>query len=71
MPGVEKPVFPIAIVMQRRPLESRWADFVWELHGVVPGHVGSGRSLLLEQGELKQWLHAEQIQQALIWAIKR
>jgi hypothetical protein len=58
VPGVERPVFPIAIVMQRRPLESRWADFVWELHGVVPGHVGSGRSLLLEQGELKQWLHA-------------
>jgi hypothetical protein len=44
--------------MQRRPANSRWAEFVWELFGVVPGHVGSGCSLLLEQGEVKQWLHA-------------
>jgi hypothetical protein len=44
--------------MQRRRVESRWADFVWEPFGVVPGHVGTERALLLEQGDVKQWLHA-------------
>ena len=58
MPGLETPTFPIAIVMQRRAAMSRWADVVWEPLGVVPGHTGSGCSVLLEQGDLKQWLHA-------------
>jgi hypothetical protein len=58
VPGVATPEFPIAIVMQRRRAQSRWADFVWEPFGVVPGHVGAEKKLLLEQGELKQWLHA-------------
>jgi uncharacterized protein DUF3305 len=58
VPGVATPEFPIAIVMQRRPAQSRWAGVIWEAFGVVPGHAGTGRSLLLEQGELRQWLHA-------------
>ena len=32
---MEKPSFPLAVVMQRRPAQSRWADVVWEPHGVV------------------------------------
>ena len=42
--------------MQRRPANSRWADFVWEPFGVVPSP-GSGKKLLVEQGGLVQWLH--------------
>ena len=56
MPGVERPTFPIAIVMQRRPAVSRWADFIWEPFGVVPSP-GSGKKLLIEQAGLVQWLH--------------
>jgi hypothetical protein len=57
VPGVEKPNFPIAVVMQRRPANSRWADVIWEPFGVVPGYAGAERKLLLEHGETKQWLH--------------
>jgi len=53
---VERPTFPIAIVMQRRPAQSRWADFIWEPFGVVPSP-GSGKKLLVEQAGLVQWLH--------------
>jgi hypothetical protein len=54
--AVEKPRFPIAVVMQRRAAQSRWADFVWEPHGVVRDPGGEAR-LLLEEGALAQWLH--------------
>lgn len=56
MPVVEKPTFPIAIIMQRRSAMSRWAEFVWEPFGVVPS-AGSGSKLLVEQAGLMQWLH--------------
>jgi hypothetical protein len=53
---VEKPSFPIGVIMQRRPAKSRWADVVWEPLGVVPGS-STGKKLLLEQAGLAQWLH--------------
>jgi hypothetical protein len=53
---VEKPEFPIAVVMQRRPAQSRWADVVWEPFGVVPSQA-NGKRLLVEQAGLVQWLH--------------
>ena len=43
--------------MQRRPAQSRWADVVWEPHGVVPGHNGGAKRLLLERDGVAQWLH--------------
>jgi hypothetical protein len=52
-----KPSFSLAIVMQRRPAKSRWADVVWEPHGVVPGYQGSEVKLLVDQGGTAQWLH--------------
>src|SRR5207237_9981972 len=54
---VEKPSFPLAVVMQRRPAQSRWADVVWEPHGVVSGYVGAERKLLVEHDAVVQWLH--------------
>jgi hypothetical protein len=53
---VEKPSFPIAVVMQRRAAQSRWADFVWEPQGVIPDPGGNVR-LLREDGANLQWLH--------------
>jgi hypothetical protein len=53
---VEKPSFPIAVVMQRRPAQSRWADCIWELHGVLADPGGEPR-LLREDGAVAQWLH--------------
>jgi hypothetical protein len=53
---VEKPSFPVAVVMQRRPAQSRWADCVWEPHGVLADPGGKTR-LLREDGAVAQWLH--------------
>ena len=43
--------------MQRRPAKSRWADVVWEPHGVVPGHNGGEKKLLVEHDGVAQWLY--------------
>ena len=57
MPVLEKPSYNIAVVMQRRLAQSRWAEVVWEPHGVVPAYAGSERKLLVEQNGVAQWLH--------------
>ena len=43
--------------MQRRPAKSPWADVIWEPHGVVPGHNGGAKKLLVEDDGAVQWLH--------------
>jgi len=53
---VEKPSFAIAVVMQRRPARSRWADVIWEPHGVIADPGGAPR-LLRDDGSTQQWLH--------------
>jgi hypothetical protein len=53
---VEKPAFDIAVVMQRRPVKSRWADSMWEPHGVLADPGGASR-LLREADGVTQWLH--------------
>ena len=53
---MEKPSFAIAVVMQRRASQSRWADSLWELHGVL-ADPGGERRLLREDGANAQWLH--------------
>ena len=53
---MEKPSFPIAVVMQRRPAQSHWADYIWELHGVIADPGGAPR-VLREDGAVAQWLH--------------
>jgi hypothetical protein len=53
---MHKPSFPIAVVMQRRAAQSRWADYVWEPHGVIADPGGDAR-LLREDGANLQWLH--------------
>ncbi len=54
---MEKPSYTLAVVMQRRRAQSRWADVVWEPHGVVPGYGGAERTLLVEHDGVAQWLH--------------
>jgi hypothetical protein len=54
---LEKPSYTVAVVMQRRPAQSRWADVIWEPHGVVPAYAGSERKLLVEHEDVAQWLH--------------
>ena len=54
---MEKPKFSIAVVMQRRPAKSQWADVIWEPHGVVPGHGAGEKKLLVQHDGIAQWLH--------------
>ena len=53
---MHKPSFPIAVVMQRRAARSRWADYLWEPHGVIADPGGEARALR-EDGADLQWLH--------------
>ncbi len=43
--------------MQRRASKSRWVDFVWEPLGVLPGYAEGESRVLVEEGDLKHWLH--------------
>lgn len=53
-----KPTFPVAVVMQRRALQSRWADCAWEPRSVIPGHAEPAQPRpLAEDGSVTQWLH--------------
>jgi hypothetical protein len=53
---MHKPSFAVAVVMQRRAAQSRWADYVWEPLGVLADPGGDAR-LLREDGAAAQWLH--------------
>lgn len=55
---MDKPVFPVAVVMQRRSVQSRWTDHVWEPRSILHGHAGRGEPrILAEDAAATQWLH--------------
>jgi hypothetical protein len=55
---MEKPMFPVAVVMQRRLVDNRWQSEVWEPLGVVPSVEPRGAPrLLVEEGGVQQWLY--------------
>jgi hypothetical protein len=56
---VEKPRFPIGVVMQRRASQSRWVDHVWEPWSVLPGYeAASGERQLVNEPQVAQFLHS-------------
>lgn len=54
---MEKPSFPIAVVMRRRAVQNRWIDCVWEPWGVLPSAEQGEPRLLVAEDDLAQWLH--------------
>jgi hypothetical protein len=54
---MSKPSFRIAVVMQRRAVENRWIDCIWEPWSVLAGQEGAEPRLLVADETLKQWLH--------------
>jgi hypothetical protein len=55
---MQKPQFSIAVVMQRRALQNRWADHAWEPAGVVAGYADeTAPRALRDDAALAQWLH--------------
>jgi Protein of unknown function (DUF3305) len=55
---MEKPSRRIAVVMQRRALQHRWQDEIWQAIGVLAPYDAPGgpRALVEQQGE-SQWLY--------------
>jgi hypothetical protein len=55
---MEKPKFPVAVVMQRRQLENRWQSEAWEPRSVIPSVAPKGAPrLLVDEAGTQQWLH--------------
>jgi hypothetical protein len=55
---MHKPTFAVAVVMQRRALQNRWADHAWEPAGVLCGYAEeSATRVLRDEPDLAQWLH--------------
>ncbi|MGA8049093.1 MAG: DUF3305 domain-containing protein [Burkholderiales bacterium] len=55
---MEKPKFPVAVVMQRRPIDNRWQSEVWEPWAVLSGQPAGGEPrLLVDDRGTQQWLH--------------
>lgn len=55
---MEKPAFPVAVVMQRRIAQSRWADYVWEPVRVLRDEDPHGAPrAIMEDAQVQQWLH--------------
>lgn len=56
---MEKPRFPVAVVMQRRQLpNNRWQGEAWEPRSVIPSVEPKGAPrLLVDESGMQQWLH--------------
>jgi hypothetical protein len=55
---MEKPSFPVAVVMQRRQLDNRWQSEAWEPRSVIPSvEPKAAPRLLVDEGGVQQWLH--------------
>ncbi|HVB49145.1 MAG TPA: DUF3305 domain-containing protein [Burkholderiales bacterium] len=56
---MQKPSYPLAVVMQLRLVHNRWVQAIWEPWSVLPGgrEGDSGARLLVEEHGFTQWLH--------------
>jgi hypothetical protein len=54
---MSKPNFPVAVVMQRRAVQNRWIDCVWEPSGVLASDERGEPRQLRDEAGLSQWLH--------------
>ena len=43
--------------MQRRAVQNKWIDCVWEPWGVLPGAAGEAPRVLVDSAGITQWLH--------------
>ena len=50
------PTRHIAVILEREPIESRWASHAWRVLGVVPD-VGGEPRILIDDGRVVQRLH--------------
>ena len=57
-PALEKPRKQVAVIMQRRAIDSRWQSEVWEPLGVLADYEGdAGPRVIVEEPRATQWLY--------------
>lgn len=54
---MEKPRKRVAVIMQRRAVESRWQSEMWEAIGILPEYPVGGPRVLVDSPVLTQVLH--------------
>jgi len=54
---MSKPNFSVAVVMQRRAVQNRWIDCIWEPSGVLASDERGEPRQLRDEAGLSQWLH--------------
>lgn len=54
---MEKPQFPVSVIMQRRVLHNRWQSEAWEPAGVLPGAGEGVPRQIVDEAEVAQWLY--------------
>ena len=55
---MQKPTYPVAVVMQKKPTQSKWADFAWEPWSVLLGYPAEAPvQRLFEREGVEQWLY--------------
>ena len=54
---MEKPQFPVSVIMQRRTLHNRWQSEAWEPAGVLAEAGEGAPRLVLEEADRAQWLY--------------
>jgi hypothetical protein len=48
----------VAVIMQRRAIQSRWQSEVWEAAGVLAGYNGAAAPrLIVDEAAVRQWLY--------------
>jgi hypothetical protein len=55
--AVEKPRKHVAVIMQRRAIESRWQREAWDAAGVLPDYPAGEPRVLVHRPDLTQVLH--------------
>src|SRR4051812_16452762 len=55
-PMIERPTQRIAVILERRPIESRWQTHQWQVAGVVPDP-GGERRVLSDSAQSRQVLY--------------
>jgi hypothetical protein len=55
---MEKPRFPVAVVMERRQIDNRWQSESWEPRSIIRSvEPKAPPRLLVDEGGVQQWLH--------------
>ncbi len=50
--------FPVSVIMESRPSQSKWVDEVWDAVGIVSQSTTSDKVKVIAQGDVKQFIYS-------------